>query len=296
MSNIIDAFLASEMRKHSMRWLVGVLLLISSTLKGYQLLVDPSVLTSSTADRIFLFLQVAFEYGLALLVLSGLYWQRLRWIVLVLFICLAAYSLLLAILGAASCGCFGPVKVSPWLTFLLDTAIVLGLLLSVRNRIQNTARTEVRFSTKNQLLAGGALFLVPVIALSTSVLVSHGRTSADSIIQVGGLTILEPDNWIGQKLPIASFIDIDLTHGRWTVLLHRHDCPQCQQELPKYEQLAYEKQVALVEVPPFGDISHNVSGVAAYGRLADEREWFVQTPVEIILEDGIVVAASNHHE
>jgi hypothetical protein len=26
------------------------------------------------------------------------------------------------------------------------------------------------------------------------------------------------------------------------------------------------------------------------------REWFVQTPVEIILEDGIVVAASNHHE
>lgn len=279
-----------------MRWLVGLLLLAAALLKAFQLLFDPSVLASSTADRSLLFLQVAFEYGLALLVLSGLCWQRVRWVVLVLFVGFAAYSLLLAISGATSCGCFGPVKVSPWWTFFLDTAIVLGLLLSVRNRIQNTAPAEARFAVKNQLLAGGALFLIPLVALSPSVLASHSRTTAGLLTEVGNLTILEPEEWIGQAFPIAPYIDVDLSHGRWTVLLHRHDCPQCQQELPKYEQLAYEEQVALVEVPPFGELVHNSSGAAVSGRLTGEREWFVQTPVEIILENGIVIAASNHHE
>jgi hypothetical protein len=279
-----------------MRWLTGLLLLVAALVKAYQLIFDPSVLASSTVDRTLLLLQVAIEYGLALLVLIGIYWQQLRWVVVVLFIGFAAHSVFIAISGATSCGCFGPVKISPWWTFLLDTGIVFGLLFSIRSKSQNTANIEVSFPTKNRLLVAGSLLLVPVVTLSASVFVSHGRTSEDSLSQVGNLTILEPDNWIGQELPITSFIDVDLSHGRWTVLLHRHDCPQCQQELSRYEHLASLEQVALVEVPPFGDIVHNSSGVAVYARLTSEREWFVQTPVELILEDGIVVAASNPHE
>lgn len=277
-----------------MRWLVGLLLLIASIMKGNQVLFDPLVLTSSAVDRSLLTLQVVLEYGLALLVLSGLYWQRLRWVILVMFIGFAAYSLLLATSGAASCGCFGPVKVSPWWTFLIDIAVVLGLLL-VRTRLQNTADSGVLFPTKNRLLVTGLLFLVPVIFLFANVLARHNHTSVDSLTQVGNLTILEPESWIGQKLPIASFINLDLSHGHWTVLLHRHDCPQCQEQIPKYKQLACREQVALVEVPPFGDTVQNV-GEAMYARLTNERQWFVQTPIEIVLEDGIVMAASKHHE
>lgn len=279
-----------------MRWLIGLLLLSAASLKAYQLIFDPPVLTLSTAGRSLLFLQVILEYGLALLVLSGLYWQQLRWIMLVFFISFAGYSLFLAITGAMSCGCFGPVEVPPWWTFFIDTAIVLGLFFFKRSKYQNAASIEAKSPTKNRLLAGGTLFLVSVVALSASVFVSHGRTPESSLFEVGNLTILEPENWIGKELPIAHFIDVDLSHGRWTVLLHRHDCPQCQQVLPRYEKLASLEQVAVLEVPPFGDIVHNSSGAAVYGYLATEREWFVQTPVEIILENGIVIAASNHHE
>ena len=33
------------------------------------------------------------------------------------------------LLGASSCGCFGAVKVSPWVTLVMDVTFFLGLLL-----------------------------------------------------------------------------------------------------------------------------------------------------------------------
>jgi hypothetical protein len=230
------------------------------------------------------------------LALSGLYWQRIRWAVLVLFIGFAVYSLRLVLSGATSCGCFGSITFSPWWTFLIDTSIVLGLLLSVRERSRSPTSTEVRFTPKKHWLLSGTFCVIPFIIFSISLFFSQDRTSASFLSKLGNLTILEPENWIGQELPIASFIDLDLSHGRWTVLLHRHDCPQCQQELPKYEQLAYDEQVALVEVPPFPEIAPISEGAAVYVRLANDREWFVETPMEIILEDGIVISATNHHD
>lgn len=279
-----------------MRWLVGLLLLAAALLKAYQLMFAASVAALSTVDRSLLFLQVVLEYGLALVVLGGFYWRQVRWGVLVVFVGFAAYSLFLATTGAASCGCFGPVKVSPWWTFAIDAAIASGLLSSILSNDRNTSSVEVGPPTANRLLVAGALFLVPIISLSVIALAGHERTLAGPIQQVGNLTILEPEEWIGQAFPIAAFIDLDLSHGRWTVLLHRHDCPQCRQEMPRYEQLASIEQVALVEVPPFGDFINLHGGPAAFGRLSDGREWFVQTPVEIVLEDGIVVAASKYHE
>ena len=68
---------------------------------------------------------------------------------------------------------------------------------------------------------------------------------------------------------------------------------------PRYERLAEEsvrrgghKQVVLIEVPPFGE-SENASGPARRTRLSPDREWFVQTPVEIQLRDGKVTLASQ---
>jgi hypothetical protein len=279
-----------------MRWLVGLLLLAASILKAYQLIFDRSMIGLNTTDRFFLFVQIALEYGLALFVLSGLYWRRLWWVVLALFVGFASYSLYLAIGGVTSCGCFGPVTVSPWWTFLLDIAIVFGLLWEVSGSPKVSGEELAHGPSASRLAIAGLVFVFSVVGFIAALQPTHSQAESGLIAEVGGVIILEPGDWVGHKLPIADYIDADLSHGRWTVLLHRHDCPQCQQELPKYEQLSTVEQVALVEVPPFSKIVHNSGGAAAYGRLSDEREWFVQTPVEIILEDGIVVAASNHHE
>jgi hypothetical protein len=280
---------------YAMRWITGLLLLFASVLKGYSLAFEPSFFALGTLRQILSAVQVIVEYGLALLVLSGLYWHRLRWIVLVLFVGFACYSLYLAIGGVTSCNCFGPVAMSPWWTFLLDFAIVFGLLWKVCGRRQVRDNELAQVPSASRLAIAGFLFAVSVIGFTATLLSTHGHAQSGLIAQSGRLVILEPENWIGQELPIAAYIDVDLSHGRWTVLLHRHDCSQCKKELYKYEQLAYEERVALVEVPPFADSISPNSGAAIYARLSSDREWFVQTPVKIVLEDGLVVTASNHH-
>jgi hypothetical protein len=119
---------------------------------------------------------------------------------------------------------------------------------------------------------------------------------ADGLLaSAGNLVILEPEKWVGRPLPIADVIDLDLSQGDWTVLLHRHDCPDCQEAVPRYEKLAQLQPVALIEVPPYGDFHASTNDAARHGRLKSDREWFVQTPVELRLQDGVVLAVKNGH-
>lgn len=299
-----------------MRWVAGLLLIVTAILKAIQLVSETAATLTSPLGGWLLPMQVGVELGIGLFVLSGLYWRQLRWIALAIFAAFAAYSLSLALVGAASCGCFGPIKVHPWWTFLLDMAIVLGLLVSMRRsqresprpfgeRLGEGSQQQTLDCTPSPILQGSWTFntqcltgaVVALSVLSTALLVRYAdsRTaSADGLLtKAGDLVILEPEKWIGKPLPIAEFIDHDLSRGDWIVLLHRHDCPDCEEAVPHYERLAIARQVALVEVPPYGEPQAAASGAAHCGRLNADREWFVQTPVEIQLTDGVVTSAST---
>ena len=133
-----------------------------------------------------------------------------------------------------------------------------------------------------------------IIALLFRYATGQRTVSARGLTTSGNLVILEPEKWIGQKLPIAEFTDADLSNGEWTVVLHRHDCPACQEAIPHFEQLALMgRRVALIEIPPYG---YSPSGGSACFccRLKDDQEWFVETPVEIQLLDGVVQAVKSH--
>ena len=115
-----------------MRWVVGGLLVSAAFLKAVELATKPATTLAIPLGGLLLPVQVGAELGIGLLALSGLYWQKLRWIALLLFSSFAAYSFYLAMGRAASCGCFGPLRIHPWWTFSLDLAVILGLLFSVR--------------------------------------------------------------------------------------------------------------------------------------------------------------------
>ena len=88
-----------------------------------------------------------------------------------------------------------------------------------------------------------------------------------------------------------------LAGGDWLVVLYHHDCPRCQELLRDYVDSGRSwdagllgQRVALVEVPPYGDAQlASLVPDAVMGRLADQREWFVATPAELVLADGRVV-------
>jgi hypothetical protein len=82
--------------------------------------------------------------------------------------------------------------------------------------------------------------------------------------------------------------------------MYHRDCPSCLAALPKYEALARgdrrlgdSSRLLLVEVPPYGSKSVRASENFRHARLSGQREWFVQTPVEIRLKDGKVIGASH---
>jgi hypothetical protein len=88
-------------------------------------------------------------------------------VALVFFTALAAASLKLALLGESSCGCFGRLKVNPWLTFALDAAAVVGLAFVRPAAAPEGAPGWVRGLLNPLagagailLLAGGAFFLL----------------------------------------------------------------------------------------------------------------------------------------
>ena len=74
------------------------------------------------------------EILFALILISGL-WRSWIWLLSLLgFTAFTLVSVMKAISGESSCGCFGTITVNPWLTATFDATIV-GLLLVFRERI-----------------------------------------------------------------------------------------------------------------------------------------------------------------
>lgn len=285
-----------------MRWVVSFLLIGAAILKAVELVLEPASVLSSPFGRFFPPIQIAAELGIGWLVLVGSYWRYTRWLAVVLFAAFAAYSFHLAMSGAASCGCFGPVRVHPWWTLGLDAAVLFGLLVSIGldERMHVPSHNGGLRPGRVPVGSGRAAAIGLGVVLATAVgwyAFPHAETVDGSFPTTGGPVILEPENWVGQKLPIAQYIDLDLSRGEWIVVLHSRDCPKCQAAIPRYEQFALSVsdtplRVVLVEVPPF-DGEPVVEGACARAKLSGEHDWFVQTPMELQLQDGVVTDAST---
>ncbi len=278
-----------------MRWVVGLLLVFAAVLKGTQLIAESGAALATAYGRWLMPVQAGVELGIGLLMLSGLYWQQLRWLALLLFTTFATYSLYLALGGTQSCGCFGPVKIHPWWTFLLDVTVVLGLLAAIRHQQENPTTTPQIANWIYQPAIASLIIAGTVVGIALLVRQGASRAASARVLlsTAGNRVILEPANWVGKPLPIADAIDLDLTQGHWIVLLHRHDCPDCEAAAPRYEELALQQPVALVEIPPYADLHGSATGAAHRARLSNNREWFIKTPVEIQIQDGIVLAVKN---
>jgi hypothetical protein len=287
-----------------MRWLAGILLVAAAIFKAVDVAHQPSATNFAAWAGWSVPLQIGVELALGMLALSGLYWRILRWPMLLLFVGFAARSFSLALRGSATCECFGSISIHPWWTFLLDLLVLGSLVIPMmggatfRNYHDANAYFIKRFNP-SPTMRGIIISAVTMCSIGVAVLLARSgdgrralafgmRESADDV------AILQPEKWIGHKLPIAEAVDIDVSHGNWLVLLHRDDCPVCRQILPRYEHLATTgRQVALIEVPPYGRADSHIPD-CHYGHLSDNRKWFVETPFEIQLEDGLVTSAKRH--
>ena len=265
--------------------LLGGLLLAAAVLKGWQLLAEPVANKDLWTYRPFLVLTVEFELALGIWLLSGLL-KKAAWLAALL--CFSAFTIVTlykGLTGAESCGCFGTVLVNPWITLLVIDVPAVILLAIFRRKGEKL----LAWPSLPHFATTAALGII-VLGVTAPVLILNEPAAVTSSYEV-----LEPETWVGKKLPILQHIDIAdlLKEGMWLVLLYHYDCPDCARAMQIYENIAREvsgnedfMQIAFVEVPPYGRNPVSTDSPCVLGRLANVKEWFLTTPAVALLEDG----------
>jgi len=277
--------------------LLGLLLLTSAVLKGYELITEPLANTDLWSNRNFLIFTVEFELVMAIWLISGVF-KRIAWLVVtacfVLFCFVTFYK---AVSGYGSCGCFGKVQVNPWITLVaidLPAVVVLAVFRPKDLNLRSFANPVELLKPLPSLshLGSVAVICLIVIAVSTQTLAFNELTTITSTYEV-----LDPEIWIGKELPILEHIDIadQIKTGNWLLMFYHHDCPDCRKAIVKSEQLARELKangdlirIALIQVPPYGHVGIREDTQCFIGKLPDTKEWFVTTPAFVLLEDNLV--------
>ncbi|MCL2709284.1 MAG: hypothetical protein FWE95_00250 [Planctomycetaceae bacterium] len=283
------------------RFVVAGVLLIAAGLKAYQLATVPlppvvqgSVFTPLLEllnDRYFQMAVVIGEILFALVLVAGIYLQY-SWLLSILsFSVFTLVSLMKALSGETSCGCFGTVTVNPWITAAFD-AVIVGLLVIFRERLDWTFPPLDRKKVLAVLvawlvLAGPALFFMLSLQQRQAVLGTEYITADGKKV-----ISLAPRMWIDKEFPLVSrFVepegsDILLT-GTWHVVLISPNCSDCEQMMNRLEERMPEN-VVLVVVP--SRRSEKVPPTPFPKFVLDRQNgWYAVTPVVVKLVDGICV-------
>ena len=285
---------------------LGVVLLLAGSLKTYDAFAGAWTSQPETAvGRWGMGGAVALEIVLGLWLLLGHKPVITRKLVYLCFTAFLGVSLAKALARESSCGCFGPVPMNPWITAGMDALVLLALLLF---RPAQSDRTPIQ-----PLLAGRVVFgLLGVLALfagawwgtsrqANRLEEREGDAGPDAIVHI------DPRAWLGARLPLLSAMDVgdQCASGDWTVVLHRHDCRSCREEvaaflreLPRDKRRAARGSVALVDVDPTGSRSPSGGDELAelIGTLRKGRSWVGRTPLFIQLQDGVVFMVTHTAE
>jgi len=284
---------------------LGLVVLAAALLKGLSVMTEPAIGRGLIASRWFLAGTAELELCLGLWLLGGLAAERARLAALVSFTAFLVVSLARAGSGESSCGCFGPVPVSPWHTAAFDAAALVALWFwrpSHGSAARRPASAARRAGVQFVLFLLGSLGLLGALRLAPVALAEQSDVPND-----GAAVFLQPEKWVGRRFPLLAQVERgdDLGTGRRTLLLYRDDCRDCRELLAQLRAQARGgasnalrdgSTLCLIEVPA-GRLLPAVSDPGQAlphppRRLRCGRVWFVKTPVAIRLHDGQTAAVS----
>lgn len=288
------------------RVVLGLILLAAAALKTHELATRPALDLNILSYRWSLALLVQVQIFLGLWWVSGLY-KRLAWLsAVVCFAFFTGVTIYEGLAGYESCGCFGVVEVHPWHTLVFDLVALAALLIfrPELSRRYPVSRGRLRAATVAVLMIAGGLSAAVLIAgyeparLTDTGEIVSGKDQTDRT--AGEVVVLEPENWLDKQFPLLKHIDVGgkLQSGHWEVVLYHYTCPGCREEIERIEQLAQmlggwseAGGVALISIPPHAPRGQKIvppDTACLTGKLSDEHDWFVSTPVLLTLTDGVV--------
>lgn len=306
-----------------LRIILGLTLLVAALFKVHELSTIPYLDKFPPRWVMIVFIELEILFALWLLFVPKKLTQITWLATLGLFSFFACVTLYKALIGEASCGCFGRVEINPWYTLIFDSSVV-GLLLWFRPKDKRFALREIwlptHFLRSESSIASLVIVIWFILCIPTAwSMVSFVQTDIHDDLSALGqvfegpdgkpIVMLKPEKWVGKEFPFLGHIDIEkrLDEGEWIILLFHYDCPDCQNAILVYKSLGDRllsnketKRVALIEMPPFDDSDKDSciqEESCVYARLSSGPwEWFAETPVEIQLNQGIVTHVAGHDQ
>ncbi len=256
--------------------LTGLVLIAAAALKSIDLF------NGIVTQHLFWHLvEILLEAAVGLWLVSGRTGRLAALVTVCLFTVFTGVSATRGVTGHTSCGCFGPVRVNPWLTTILDLTIVLIMLWSMGGGKEGLSQA-VRPHSLRRVLA--LLLAVAMIWFGVwgrqywrpAFLHANGEITGGH-----GLLFTTPPEWYGRPMPVSRYIvgGHMLDKGQWLVIIYYHGCPVCQQAIASLArhyraQKPANIRIALLQLPPWG---HLPAGLAPKSwvrlKLSNQLTW-----------------------
>jgi len=212
-------------------------------------------------------------------------------------------------LGASSCGCFGAVAISPWVTLVTDVTFLLGLAVLGRREPKLALTSDL--PTWRVLAAGlwGLAGVALAFGLRPPEQPAPRAEAGAAVVRAAALPadgyyLPDYQTWLGRtfaELDIAGWVrglPDDIASGSQYVIFYRKDCEHCHELMELYFSASLPLPTTAVAVPeragfPTVNLQPFPCGDCRVAELPAGVDWFLQTPVLVRLFDGIVECVSE---
>ena len=281
----------------------GLVLIVATVLKIHQLLTEPIISKGFWESWEFYLIQIPLELGLGIWLVCGLF-RKAAWVVAVLsFGLFIVVTLQKGLIGAESCGCFGRVEVNPWITLsVIDIPLFLALLIFRPKgyKLLPPPWPSVKY------FFGIAIPTFIVIGVIMPVLIFNkppDKTDKYEVVKPKEWIRKEPigEKQVSEEWSMLKYIDIanSLRSNIAIVVFYSIECDICHDAIPLYDQMSRDMagnedsiQFAFIEIPPYGSEQDSfvpVDTPCLTGRLDSSKDWYIKTPLVVVIRDGLVV-------
>ncbi|OQY06880.1 MAG: hypothetical protein B6I25_03005 [Planctomycetales bacterium 4572_13] len=286
----------------------------------------------------FFLVQIPLEFALGVWLVSGLFRKASWIVGTLAFLGFIGVTISKIVTGAESCGCFGQITVNPRITlFVMDIPIFLMLVIFRPKgykllpppwpNVSHMLAVAVPVLAVMALAAPAMITLQPdcikveekqdvdiALRLELSKLKQQLQnlqqqllaeqqnnpepttTEPNSTPQIAPPVTVEPWDWL--EFVVEDDTRQQISEGLVVVMMHRYDCPTCEEMAPAYseyyremaEQGVDEFKIAFLSIPPYGDEDHVPEDTPCIiGNLTDEKKWGIMSPLVVALLDGELV-------
>ncbi len=281
----------------------GLVLIVATVLKIHHLLTEPIISKGFWESWEFFLIQIPLELGLGIWLVCGLF-KKAAWVAAVLsFGLFIVVTLQKGFIGAESCGCFGRVHVNPWVTLsVIDIPLFLGLVIF---RPKGYKLLPPSWPSAKHFF-GVAIPTFIILGVIVPVLIFNKPPDKTDKYEV-----VRPREWIKKEPPgekqvseewsMLKYIDIadSLRSDIAIVVLYSTECDTCDDAIPLYDQMSRDMagnkdsiRFAFIEIPPYASEKDSIVPVdtpCLRGKLDSRKDWYIQTPLVVVIQDGLVV-------